>query len=44
MYAKVVSIRDKQLIQKKQIKEWYKEEEKKKDLLMEIKRLKEIKA
>ncbi len=44
MYAKVVTIRDKQLKQKVQIKDWYKEEEKKKDLMMEIKRLKEIKA
>jgi len=39
MYAKVVTIRDVQLKQKKQIQEWNKEEEKKKDLMMEIKRL-----
>ena len=44
MYAKVVTIRDKQLAQKKQIHQHYVEEEKQKDLMIEIDRLKAIKA
>ena len=44
MYAKVVTIRDKQLAQKKQIHHHYVEEEKQKDLMIEIDRLKAIKA
>ena len=44
MYAKVVTIRDKQLLQKKQIRSRYIEEEKQKDLMIEIDRLKAIKA
>ena len=43
MYAKVVTIRDKQLEQKKQIRQRYIEEEKQKDLMIEIDRLKAIK-
>ena len=44
MYAKVVTIRDKQLLQKKQIRQRYVEEEKQKDLMIEIDRLKAIKG
>ena len=44
MYAKVVTIRDKQLNQKKYIHSQYVEEEKQKDLMIEIDRLKAIKA
>ena len=44
MRARVVQIRDKQLNEKKRVYEDYKEEEKKKDLMMEIERLKGIKA
>lgn len=43
MYAKVVTIRDKQLAQKKQIHSRFVEEEKQKDLMMEIDRLRAIK-
>ena len=43
MYAKCVTIRDKQLHEKKEIYGEFKEEEKRKDLMMEIERLKLIK-
>ena len=43
MYAKVVTIRDRQLSQKKQIHGRFVEEEKQKDLMMEIDRLCAIK-
>jgi len=43
MYAKVVTVRDKQLHQKKRITNYYKDEEKQKDLMLEIERLKAIK-
>jgi len=43
MYAQVVTIRDRQLDEKKMIKHHYREEEKQKDLMMEIERLKAIK-
>ena len=43
MYAQVVTIRDRQLDEKKMIKQHYREEEKQKDLMMEIERLKAIK-
>ena len=43
MYAKCVSIRDKQRDEKKQLWNLHKEQEKKKDLIMEIDRLKKIK-
>ena len=43
MYAKVVTIRDKQLSQKKMIHGRFVEEEKQKDLMMEIDRLRAIK-
>lgn len=42
-YAKTVTIRDRQLQQKQYIWEDYKGQEKKKDLMMEIERLKQIK-
>jgi len=43
LYAKVVTIRDKQLAEKQQIGNHLKVEEKRKDLIMEIERLKKIK-
>jgi len=43
MYAKCVTIRDKQLIEKQIIHNEHKNEEKRKDLMMEIDRLKTIK-
>ncbi len=43
MYAKVVTIRDKQTHQKKRLRSRFKEEEKAKDLMLEIERLKDIK-
>ena len=43
MYAKVVTIRDKQTHQKRRLVDRYKEEEKAKDLMLEIERLKAIK-
>lgn len=43
MYAKCVTIRDKQLIEKKEIFGDKKLEEKRKDLMMEVERLKKIK-
>ena len=43
MYAKCVTIRDKQLDEKKKIVEEVKVQEKRKDLMMEIERLKKIK-
>jgi len=43
MYAKCVTIRDKQLVQKQEIGEAFKNQEKRKDLMMEIERLKLIK-
>ena len=43
MYAKCVTIRDKQLEEKKKIVEEVKFQEKRKDLMMEIERLKKIK-
>jgi len=39
-YAKCVTTRDKQLIEKKEIKTFVKTEEKRKDLMLEIERLK----
>jgi hypothetical protein len=42
-YAKCVSIRDRQLEEKQDIEEERKAEEKRKDLMMEIERLKQIK-
>lgn len=42
-YAKCVTIRDMQVIEKKEIVEERKVEEKRKDLMMEIERLKKIK-
>ena len=41
-YAKAVTIRDRQLNQKKEIWEEFKDQEKKKDLLMEVERLKKL--
>lgn len=43
-YSKVVTVRDKQLIESKQLEQEYIEEQKKLDLLMEIERLKGLKA
>jgi len=43
MYAKCVTIRDKQLEQKKSLHESMKVQEKRKDLMMEVDRLKKIK-
>lgn len=43
MYAKCVTVRDKQLKEKKELHESYKVQEKRKDLMMEIERLKMIK-
>ncbi|CAD8168660.1 unnamed protein product [Paramecium pentaurelia] len=43
MYAKCVTIRDKQLQEKQQLKEEFKNQEKRKDLMMEIERLKSVK-
>ena len=43
LYAKTVTIRDKQLEEKKEIHEQRKLEEKRKDLLMEVDRLKKVK-
>ena len=43
MYAKCVTVRDKQLQEKKELHEQYKVQEKRKDLMMEIERLKSIK-
>lgn len=43
MYAKCVTIRDKQLEQKKHLHESMKVQEKRKDLMMEVDRLKKIK-
>ena len=43
MYAKCVTIRDKQLEEKKEIRKEFIQEEKQKDLMMEIERLKKIK-
>jgi hypothetical protein len=42
-YAKAVTIRDRQLDEKKEIWEDFKTQEKKKDLIMEVERLKKIK-
>jgi hypothetical protein len=42
-YAKAVTIRDRQLNEKKDIWEDFKTQEKKKDLIMEVERLKKIK-
>jgi hypothetical protein len=42
-YAKTVTIRDRQLQEKQELWEDYKAEEKKKDLIMEVERLKLIK-
>lgn len=44
IYAKVVTIRDKQLEENKQLEREWIEEQKKMDLLMEIERLKVLKA
>jgi len=43
LYAKVATIRDKQLTEKKEIHEQKKLEEKRKDLIMEVERLKKVK-
>lgn len=43
MYAKCVTIRDKQLVEKQNIHDEKKLQEKRKDLMMEIERLKKIK-
>ncbi len=43
MYAKCVTLRDKQLMEKKKKKDVFKDEEIRKDLMMEIERLKKIK-
>ncbi len=43
LYAKVVTIRDKQVQEKRRLKDEYKVEEKRKDLMMEIERLTKIK-
>lgn len=43
MYAKCVTIRDKQLVEKKDISDEKKLIEKRKDLMMEVERLKKIK-
>jgi hypothetical protein len=43
MYAKVVTIRDKQLEENKQLEQEWIQEQKKMDLLMEIERLKILK-
>jgi hypothetical protein len=42
-YAKAVTIRDRQLDEKKEIWEDFKTQEEKKDLIMEVERLKKIK-
>ena len=44
LYAKVVTIRDKQLEENKALEEDYKEEQKRLDIMMEIERLKALKA
>ena len=43
-YSKVVTVRDKQLIESKQLEQEYIEEQKKLDLMMEIERLKGLKV
>lgn len=43
-YSKVVTVRDKQLIESKMLEEEFREEQKKLDLMMEIERLKSLKA
>ena len=43
-YSKVVTVRDKQLIESKQLEQEYIEEQKKLDLMMEIERLKSLKV
>jgi len=43
LYAKVVTVRDRQLEEKSEIREQHKTAEKRKDLLMEVERLKKIK-
>jgi len=43
-YSKVVTVRDKQLEESKQLEKEYLEEQKKLDLMMEIERLKGLKA
>lgn len=43
-YSKVVTVRDKQLIESKQLENEYIEEQKKLDLMMEIERLKGLKV
>lgn len=42
-YAKAVTIRDRQLQEKQEIWDEHKTQEKKKDLIMEVERLKQIK-
>ena len=44
LFAKVVTIRDKQLEENKALEEDYKEEQKRLDIMMEIERLKALKA
>ncbi len=44
LYSKVVTIRDKQLQENKQLEQEWVEEQKKLDLLMEIERLKALKV
>ena len=41
-YSKVVTVRDKQLIESKQLEQEYLDEQKKLDLMMEIERLKSL--
>lgn len=43
-YSKVVTVRDKQLLESKQLEQEYIEEQKKLDLMMEIERLKGLKV
>ncbi len=44
LYSKVVTIRDKQLEENKNLEQDWSEEQKRLDLLMEIERLKELKV
>ena len=43
LYSKVVTIRDKQLIESKKLEEEYLDEQKRIDMMMEIERLKTLK-
>jgi hypothetical protein len=44
LYAKVVTVRDKQLDENKQMEQSWKDEQKKLDLMMEVNRLKALKV